>query len=95
MSKSIRELSQIDGRVYVYLRTTAIAEEFLRQAEAEGFTFCDGIKPTGRKAEEIMAVNPDFTLNYVGTNGRIAYGSGVKKVGNKDLVRIDYETFIK
>ena len=36
-----------------------------------------------------------LTLNYVGTNGRIAYGSGVKKVGNKDLVRINYETFIK
>ena len=70
-------------------------ESDIKQAEAEGFTFCDGIKPTGRKAEEIMAVNPDFTLNYVGTNGRIAYGSGVKKVGNKDLVRIDYETFIK
>ena len=48
MSKSIKELSQMDGRVYVYLRTAAIAKEFLKQAETEGFTFCDGIKPTER-----------------------------------------------
>ena len=94
MSKSIKELSQMDGRVYVYLRTAAIAKEFLKQAETEGFTFCDGIKPTERKGEEIMAVNPGLTLNYVGTNGRIAYGSGVKYIGNRRLIRIDYEKLI-
>ena len=94
MSKSIKELSQMDGRVFVYLRTAAIAKEFLKQAETEGFTFCDGIKPTERKGEEIMAVNPGLTLNYVGTNGRIAYGSGVKYIGNRRLIRIDYEKLI-
>ena len=77
MSKSIKELSQMDGRVYVYLRTAAIAKEFLKQAETEGFTFCDGIKPTERKGE-----------------GRIAYGSGVKYIGNRRLIRIDYEKLI-
>lgn len=41
-----------------------------------------------------MAVNPDLTLNYVGTNGRIAYGSGVKYIGNRRLIRIDYEKLI-
>ena len=94
MSKSIKELSQMDGRVYVYLRTAAIAKEFLKQAETEGFTFCDGIKPTERKGEEIMAVNPDLTLNYVGTNGRIAYGGGAVKIGSEPLIRIDYEKLL-
>lgn len=42
-----------------------------------------------------MAVNPDFTINYVGTNGWIAYGSGIKCVGNQRLIRIDYERILK
>ena len=94
MSKSIRELSQMDGRVYVYLRTTEISEKFLEEAEKEGFTFCDGLKPTERKAETIMAVNPDLTLNYVGTNGRIAFGSGAKRIGSQKLIRIDYDRLL-
>lgn len=85
----------MDGRVYVYLRTTEIAMEFFNQAEKEGFTFRDSVKPTEREVENIMAVNPDFTINYVGTNGRIAYGSGIKCVGNQRLIRIDYERILK
>lgn len=54
-----------------------------------------GVKPTEREVENIMAVNPDFTINYVGTNGRIAYGSGIKCVGNQRLIRIDYERILK
>ena len=95
MSKTIRELSQMNGRVYFYLRTPELGERFLRQAEQEGFTFGDGEKPTARQYAEVMAVNRDITINYVGTNGRIAYGSGVKTVGNKNLVRIDYEKYIR
>ena len=38
-----------------------------------------------------MAVNHDFTINFVGANGRIAFGSGARKIGNEELVRIDFE----
>ena len=95
MSKTSRELSKTNGRVYVYLRTPELGERFLRQAEQEGFTFCDGAKPTARPAADVMAINHDGTINYVGTNGRIVYGSGATHIGDKKLNRIDYELHLQ
>ena len=40
-----------------------------------------------------MAVNRDRTLNYVGTNGRIAFGSGAKTAGGETLLRVDYAPY--
>ena len=94
MSKTIRELSKMNGRVYVYLRTPELRERFLRQAEQEGFTFCDGAKPTARPAADVMAINHDGAINYVGTNGRIAFGSGATQIGGETLIRINCETYI-
>lgn len=94
MSKTMRGLSEQDGRVYVYLANSVIGEKFLQQAEQEGFTFADGVKPTERCYAEIMAVNRDITINFVGMNGRIAFGSGAKTVGNEELIRIDFEKYI-
>lgn len=92
--RTIKNLSKLNGRVYVYLANAEIGHRFLQQAEAEGFTFNDGVKPTERRCEEIMAINHDYTLNFMGTNGRIAYGSGVKQVGGEQLIRIDFEKYL-
>lgn len=94
MSKTIRELSEINGRIYIYLPTPELGERFLRQAELEGFTFGDGENPTARQYAEVMAVNRDGTINYVGANGRIAYGGGAVKIGSEPLIRIDYEKLL-
>ena len=91
MKQTIRQLSQLNGRVYVYFKTDELCQQFLLQAEQEGFTFGDGVKPTERHTSDIIAVNKDFTINYVGANGRIAFGSGAKKLGDEKLIRIDYE----
>lgn len=84
----------MNGRVYVYLANSDVGEKFLLQAEQEGFTFTDGAKPTERCYAEIMAVNRDITINFVGMNGRIAFGSGAKTIGNETLIRIDFEKYI-
>lgn len=94
MSKTIEELSHSNGRVYVYFKTEAICRQFLIQAEQEGFTFGDGVKPTKRHTDSIIAVNKNRTLNYVGINGHIAYGSKTKYVGNQKLLRIDFDDYI-
>lgn len=94
MSKTIAELCKVEGRVYIYLRTPELGKQFLRQAEQEGCTFCDGAKPSARHCDEIMAINHNMTINYVGTNGRIAYGSGARMIGDEPLIRIDYEKYI-
>ena len=88
--KTILSLSQLPGTVYVHLTTPEQGRQFLERAEAEGFTYCDGEKPTAREATEIMAGNPDMTLNFVGFCGRMAYGSGVQTIGNRPLIRIEY-----
>ena len=92
--RTIKNLSKLNGRVYVYLANAEIGHRFLQQAEAEGFTFNDGAKPTERGYEEIMAINHEGTLNFVGTNGRIAYGSGAKRIGDEQLIRIDFEKYL-
>ncbi len=88
--KTITELSRLNGRVYVHLPTDELAKQFMQQAESEGFTFGDGVKPTRRYATEVMAVNPDHTINYVGIAGHIAYGCGVDTVIGRPLIRIPY-----
>ena len=87
---SIKNLSQLKGRVYVYLATEEIKEEFLRDAITEGFTHGDGIPLTERPLSNIMAVNPNHTLNYVGSIGRMAFGSGAKTINNQQLIRVEF-----
>ena len=88
--KTITDLSQLAGRVYVYLPSEELAKQFMQQAEAEGFTFEDGLKPTERYATEVMAVNPNRTINYVGATGHMAFGAGVESIGSCPLIRMKY-----
>ena len=83
--KTIKELASLGERVYVYLKDEETAQRFLHDAETEGFTFGDGVKPTDRHWSDLCAIHPDGTLNYVGTIGRIEYDSGADSV-----MRIDY-----
>ena len=83
--KTIKELASMGERVYVHLKDEETAMRFLRQAESEGFTFGDGVKPTDRHWSDLYAMHTDGTLNYVGANGRIHYGSGAD-----GIVRIEY-----
>lgn len=88
--KTITDLSRLPGRVYVYFPTEDLAKQFMQQAEAEGFTFGDGIRPTERAATAVMAVNPNHTINYVGANGHMAFGAGMRTVGSSPLLRFSY-----
>ena len=83
--KTIKELANMGERVYVHLNDEETAMRFLRQGESEGFTFGDGVKSTARHWSDLYAIHPDGTLNYVGTNGHVHYGSGAD-----GIVRIEY-----
>ena len=84
--KTIKELASTGERVYVHLKDEETAMSFLRQAESEGFTFGDGMKPTERHWSDLYAIHPDSTLNYVGSVGRIEYASGADS-----CVRVEYQ----
>lgn len=94
MSKIRDLLLNNKGKIYVYLPTTAIGKQFLRDAENESFSFCDGVNPTERIPANIMTVNQDCTINYVGTIGRIAY-QATNKIGNEPFVKIDYRNVVQ
>ena len=92
--RTVRNLvNKNDGKVYVYLTNDEIGNKFMRQAEKEGFTFGDGARPTDRCYAEIMAVNDNCTINFVGSIGRMAFGSGAEAVGNRKLFRVDFEKY--
>lgn len=90
--QSLTEHPNEDRRIYVYLKDDQTGHAFLKQAEAEGFTYQDGEKPTKREYSMIMAVNPDKTLNFVGVVGRMAFGANASVAG-KRLLRVDYARY--
>lgn len=94
VQRSIKNLvNKSNGRVYVYLANDEIGNKFMQQAEDEGFTFNDGAKPTSRCHAEIMAVNDNYTINYVGSVGRIAFGSGAETVNGQKLIRVVFAKY--
>ena len=88
-NRTIRNLVEQYGKVYVYLSSTEIAEKFMILAEHEGFTFADGVKPAQKHISDILSVSHDGIISYVGFVGRIALGSGTKKP-----VCIDFEKYL-
>ena len=92
--RSITSLGQTVGKVYVYLPDVDLGNLFLRKAEAEGFTFADGAKPTQRPYSQVMAVNSNNTINYVGSNGMIAFGTNADRIGKRNLIRVDFRKYM-
>lgn len=92
--RTIAELLNLDGRVYVYVPSKNIRRLFLKNAQEEGFRFADGVKPTRRRAyDDIYALNKDFTLNFVGYIGHIAFHH--PEVPNDyNLIRVDYAAYL-
>ncbi len=91
--RTITELSKMNGKVYVHLRNETVAKKFLIDAELEGFTFGDGVKPTERDISDMFVINRDWTISYVGWAGHMAYKSA-KCIGDQKLIRIDYEMYV-
>lgn len=91
--RTISNLLNHEGRIYVYLASDNLGTLFLQNAEAEGFTFGDHVKPTEREWDNVMALNPNWTLNYVGYIGKMAFHTAAP-INGVPLVRIDYGKYL-
>ena len=91
--RTISSLLKHDGTIYVFLPGKALPSLFLRQAEEEGFTFGDGVKPTERDPADLFSLHRDFTISYVGWAGHMAWRS-TKTVAGKRLIRVDYGKYL-
>ena len=87
--RTIRELIKEEKKVYIYLRNKATEDRFISDAECEGITFGDGVKPTERQIDDIMALYGDGTISFLGWAGRMTY-----HYNKNGIKRIDYEKYI-
>ena len=87
--RTIKNLINKEKKVYIFLRTKAIRYRFMSDAEREGITYGDGIKATDRIVEDIMALQPDGTICFLGWVGRLCYHHS-----KNTAIRIDYERYI-
>ena len=71
--RTIRNLIKEEKKVYVFLRNKATEVRFVNDAERESITFGDGVKPTERQIDDIMALLNDGTICFLGWAGRMAY----------------------
>lgn len=91
--RTIEKLANRKERVYIYLKNSAVARLFLENAEAEGFTFFDGVRPTEREADSLYRITPKKNMCYVGLAGRMAFQyQGFHSV--EPVVWIDYGKYL-
>ena len=55
----------------------------------------DREKIRSRPDETFVCINPDHTLSFIGSFGRMAYGSGTGSTCGKTLIRVEYGEFIE
>ena len=73
-------IRQYNCKVSVRIDTAADGERFLKQAEAEGFRFSDGVLPSARPWAKLLALTADGTLSYATFAGHMAAGANAVPV---------------
>ena len=91
--RTVAELICPGGHIYVWLRGKSLAMRFLRDADTEGFTFGDGVKPTQRETSDLFALKPDWTICYVGMWGRMGFYQA-DTISDEPIVRVDYGKYL-
>ncbi len=74
---------------FIYCRSRNIAARFLADAEAEGFTFGDGKRPSEKEYDDIYSLHDDLTISFTGWAGHILFRNAA---GN--IIRVDYGKYI-
>ena len=88
--RTIKELINNEKKVYILLKTKAIQYRFMGDAEREGITYGDKATATERPVDDIMALQPDGTICFLGWEGRMCY----HYARQNNIVRVDYEKYV-
>lgn len=88
--QTIKKLISNEKKVYILLRSKAIQYRFMSDAEREGITYGDNVKPTERLVDDIMALQPNGTICFLGWAGRVCY----HYANQHNIIRVDYEKYI-
>lgn len=90
--RTIKDLTELQGRVYLYFSDSTIRDQFITDAGEEGVTYGDGVSLTEREPDAIMALNENMTVNFVGMYGRMHFqqASSESDIRANPLIRVDY-----
>ncbi len=90
--RTIRDLTELQGRIYLYFPNSIIRDQFITDAAEEGVTYGDGVSLTEREPDSIMALNVNMTVNFVGFAGRMHFiqPSSESEIRSNPLIRVDY-----
>ena len=90
--RTIRDLTNLQGRVFLYFPDSTIRDQFITDAAEEGVTYGDGVSLTEREPDSIMALNDNMTVNFVGFAGHMHFVQPSSKSENRSnqLIRVDY-----
>ena len=84
--------NSFEGKVYIIIKGEELQKQFLNDAEHEGFHF-GTIKPTGSSTDDIIALEPNKQLSYVGFAGRAAIQCNGGDNSEGQFYLIDYTKF--
>lgn len=79
-------------RIYLYLRDRDSFKTFTENAVKEGISFGDGKNLIDKKYDDVIALNEDMTVNYVGMFGHQDFNH--PEVASRYIFRIDYAKYI-
>ena len=105
----IRMRREHEGKLYIYLKDQETGERFLEEAQLEGYRF-GKVEPKDSHWSDLVAVEEDRQLSYVGSMGRTAVQAGFEESeylpynirssvqaysSNKDMAIALYKDFVK
>ena len=85
--------NSFEGKVYIIIKGEELQKQFLNDAEHEGFHF-GTIKPTGSSTDDVIALEPNKQLSYVGFAGRDAIQFNGGNNAEVQFHLIDYAKFM-
>ena len=90
--RTIKDLTDLQGRVFLYFSDSTIRDQFITDAREEGVTYGDGVSLTEREPDSIMALNGNMTVNFVGFAGHMHFiqPSSESETRSNPLIRVDY-----
>ncbi len=99
--RRISDLFKHEGHIYVYCPSKPLKAMFIRDLDAQGFAFGDGVRVTERAQDfgDIMAVNRDYTICFCGYASHVRCGSlrnsvYVREDHSRNCTRVDYARFV-
>ena len=82
-----------DFRIYLYLGDHEGFNFFTEHAAKEGITFGDGKDLSEKLYDDVLALNEDLTVNYIGMYGHTAFRH--PEASSRYIFRIDYRKYVE